>query len=201
MKRSWLHLIAVCLVLSALGIVPGRIVHAQSESLSIGLLFPNEGETFYANPLTFIYSFKLRGWVESASYSPEQIEVDVRIIQDGRVVNSRKIKPEADGLFSLPITANPNSDPGSFTQFQTVCRIDCHYTTDFQLPEGPVTVELTASTPDRRIGRPWSGTSRLTLQNSSACLCKSHWMDATSSCLGEYPSRLPPGYIYGAPGM
>jgi hypothetical protein len=148
MKRAWLCLIAICLALFALGMPPGQVAQAQSDSLSIGLLFPNEGETFYASPLTFIYSFKLRGWVESSSYSPEEIEVEVQIIQDGRVVNSKKTKPDADGLFTLPTTVNPNSNPGSFTQFQTVCRIDCHYKTDFQLPEGPVTLELTATAPD-----------------------------------------------------
>ena len=148
MSQSWPRLALICLVISALGISPSWIVQAQSSDLSIGLIFPNEGETFYAGPSAFIYSFKIQGWVRSISYSMEEIEIDIQILQGTQLVNSIIIRPDENGLFTLAVTVNPGGLPGSFAQFEPGCATGCHFSTDFGLPKGPVLLKIIATVPD-----------------------------------------------------
>jgi hypothetical protein len=170
MNWSWARLAVICLFISALGILPGRVVQAQSNDLSIGLIFPNEGETFYAGPSTFIYSFKIRGWVESTSYSSEEIKIEIQIFQGDQLTHSKMIKPDENGLFTLATTVNPDAT-ASFGQFQTSCRIECHFGTDFQLSKGPVLLQIVATTPDghqekiqRHITVDWSEYAKIPVQ-------------------------------------
>jgi hypothetical protein len=61
MKIRWKSIVAAWFLGCMLAITLPFAGHAQSEDLTIGLILPNEGETFYAGPSSLLYMIPIRG--------------------------------------------------------------------------------------------------------------------------------------------
>jgi len=137
-------------------------VQAQGEELKIGLTLPNEGETFYSGPSTLLYNIPIEGWVESESFSPTQILVEVAIYQDTTLVTHLTISPDSDGIFRIYATVNPGAYTEDFAAEFIPCGDVCHvhpsaqfsrdeWNASLKLPPGPMLLITTATDPAGRI--------------------------------------------------
>jgi hypothetical protein len=126
---------------------------AQGGGLRVGLIRPMEGETYYAGTSTVVYSIKIDGWVAGVP-DPRAVSVRVDILQGTRVHNTVTLTADADGTFLVNATVNPAGAHGDFGPVEIVSRCDeCHYRAPLDLPNGAVTVALTATTPDGQQAR------------------------------------------------
>ncbi len=127
--------------------------HAQDGGLRVGLIRPMEGETYYAGPSTVVYSIKIDGWVAGAA-DPRAVSVRLDILQGAQAHNTVTLTPDADGTFLVDATVNPAGAHGDFGPVEIVSRCDeCHYRAPIELPNGAVTLALTATTPDGQQAR------------------------------------------------
>ncbi len=137
-------------------------VQAQGEEFKIGLTLPNEGETFYAGPSSLLYNIPIEGWVESESFSPTQIMVEIAIYQDTSLVTHLTISPDSDGVFRIYATVNPGAYAEDFAAEFIPCGDVCHvhpsaqfsrdeWDASLKLPPGPMLLMVTATDPAGRI--------------------------------------------------
>ncbi|MBI5880362.1 MAG: carboxypeptidase regulatory-like domain-containing protein [Chloroflexi bacterium] len=112
-----------------------------------------EGETYYAGPSSVVYSIKIDGWVAGAA-DPRAVSVRVDVLQGAQLHNTLTLTPDADGTFLVNATVNPAGAHGDFGPVEIVSRCDeCHYRAPIDLPNGAVTVALTATLPDGQQAR------------------------------------------------
>lgn len=135
------------LLLCALEIGSFQVAQAESNVLHIGLIFPSEGESLYAGPTSLLYSVPIRGWVESSSFPPQEIDIEARIIQGEQLLTTKRIRPDQTGFFQIQATVNPDAEIENFPLEHRTCGPECHYLTDFGLPAGKVILEIVAVDP------------------------------------------------------
>ncbi|MEZ4641566.1 MAG: carboxypeptidase-like regulatory domain-containing protein [Chloroflexota bacterium] len=146
-RRAKRILWLVCLLTA---VINGRILPtaAQDDPFAIHLEWPNEGETFYAGPTSLLYSIPIKGWVDAAGHDPAAITLYLDIVQGDAVVDELTGLVQPDGTFELIVTVNPDGSDGKFPAEHLTCGYYCHLPGNLNLPGGPITVRVTAVTPD-----------------------------------------------------
>lgn len=141
------RIVRIALIIFILLAINTRPVLAQDSGLVIGLISPNEGETFYAGPTSMLYNIPIQGWIKSTAYAPEEITVELSIKQNNNIITRTAITPNVDGVFTQYATVNADSYIEEFMAEKRGCAIVCHYNTSFQLPSGPMVLEVIAVDP------------------------------------------------------
>jgi len=129
----------------AVSAIAGR-ASAQATQLTVGIAAPGEGETFYAGPQVYLYTISVSGWVVAPEENPADVQLQLRILQDGRVVCEQPGIPDPDGTFLFKATVNPEAWLPAFRADEKVCA-NCHYRTALFFPPGRVQLRLTATGP------------------------------------------------------
>ncbi|MCA9977015.1 MAG: hypothetical protein KC413_14740, partial [Anaerolineales bacterium] len=146
-RRAKRILWLVCLLTAVMN---GRIspTAAQDDPFAVHLEWPNEGETFYAGPTSLLYSIPIKGWIDAAGHDPAAITLYLDILQGDAVVDELTGLVQPDGTFELIVTVNPDGSDGKFPAEHLTCGYYCHLPGNLNLPDGPITVRVTAVTPD-----------------------------------------------------
>ena len=134
-------------------------VHAEENNLILVLNLPNEGETFYSGPSSFLYNIPIDGTISSPNHDPSEIYILIEILQNSLVVVSHEMYPDAKGRFRIYAQVNPGAHAEAFAAEFIPCGDTCHgHPTDqfardtwnptFALPAGPLTISITATDPN-----------------------------------------------------
>jgi len=148
MIKSRMYFGVLFLLLCTLQIGPFQVAQAESNDLHIELIFPSDGESFYAGPTSMLYSIPIRGWVDSSSFPPQEIDVEARIFQNEQLLVTKRVRPDQTGFFQIEATVNPDAEIEDFPLDHSDCGPECHYPTDFELPAGKAILEILAIDPD-----------------------------------------------------
>jgi len=119
----------------------------SDKTIRIGLIHPNEGETFYAGPTSLLYNIPIQGWVESDHYQADEIKIGMAIYQNANLIINDEKYADSDGAFEFYATVNPEGSIENFPATQADCSSYCHYLSKLVLPAGEMTLELTAVDP------------------------------------------------------
>ena len=129
-----------------------RSVKAQEGDFEVLIGLPNEGETFYAGPSSYLYNIPVYGFVFGKDLSFQDIDVNLQIIQNGTLIESIDGQLYQDGTFSFEATVNPDHPVGRFNRVdgeydptKLSCGECCHFPRGLTLPEGDVTLQVTAT--------------------------------------------------------
>jgi hypothetical protein len=147
MKSTLVNLLMQCLM--SVVLLPGFIgLPQESEQVvTINLVRPGEGETFYAGPSSLLYNIPIHGWVESDLYRTDEIKVVLAIYQNSGLVLTQETLAEANGEFEFYATVNPDGSIEKFPAVHADCSSYCHYLSELVLPAGKMTLELTSIDP------------------------------------------------------
>ena len=147
MMKPFMHVLFQSLL--SVVLLPGIIGTPQEgkKTITISLMRPSEGETFYAGPSSLLYNIPIHGWVESDLYRFEEIKIVLSIFQNSELVNTQEMYADSSGEYEFYATVNPEGSTENFPATQADCSSYCHYLSELVLPAGEMTLELTAVDP------------------------------------------------------
>lgn len=127
----------------------GAQAQDQDVQMSVLIVRPGEGETFYAGESSLVYSMQVIGYVSlNESFPHEEMDrVDVRlqVWQSGQMIDELSNNPTKDGRFTFALTVNPENSLGGFPpEYEPAC-IVCHYSASNSLPSGDLILRVIAS--------------------------------------------------------
>lgn len=133
----------------ALGMLASAIhpVAAQTNRLTVTITTPLEDETFYAGAYSLVYSIDIAGSVVTSNPEPTLVRVRLDILRGTEIVNTLTTRLRDDGAFAFAVTVNPDSPAGQYMPDQRNCDTG-HYVASVSLPNGPVTLRVTAIEPN-----------------------------------------------------
>lgn len=148
-KNPWLRLLRLGCLFIVLLAGPPLLAAAQEQAagLSVRIGRPAEGETFYSGPDSLLYSIPINGWAFSEDYPPQELEVQLDVIQNHTLLSSQHTHPNPDGSFLFKAEVNPGNTLASFEIAFQGCADKCHDLSAQQLPTGAFQLRVTARDP------------------------------------------------------
>lgn len=149
--------VVILLLIAVLIVLLPCTVKAQEGDFEVLIGLPNEGETFYAGPSSFLYNIPVYGFVFGQDLAYQDIDVNLQIIQNGTLIESIDSQLYQNGTFNFEATVNPDHSVGRFNRVdgeydptKLSCGECCHFPRGLTLPEGDVTLWVTATDQDGR---------------------------------------------------
>ena len=147
-RKKIYRLIVIVVIIIFISIITTLVASGQYDGLSLILVRPSEGETYYAGPPTLLYRVPINGWVFSDDFDPPEIAVELLIYRGNTLVDTLFTKPQADGGFVFYVTVNPDGSDGQFPADNQTCGDVCHLPGDIDFLPGHVFLKISAIDPD-----------------------------------------------------
>ncbi|HEX9116502.1 MAG TPA: hypothetical protein VGA61_10570, partial [Anaerolineae bacterium] len=146
-RRLWrLGLIALVLGLSLSGGSPAAAFgYPQDSGFKVVILRPGPGETYYAGPDSPRTAVYVLGRVSGGEFAPEQIEILLTILEDGRPSGEAHASATAGGDFNFLIATNPDG-PEEVGRSSGNC-YPCHGPVSLAFPGRRSLLRVTATDP------------------------------------------------------
>lgn len=121
------------------------------EDLGLVVISPGEGEIVYASKLGYIVAIPVTGEVSTAAGTLADTAVSLTIRSPHAAPIALHTQADAQGFFRFNLDLNPDNIPlpsvgERFFDYAVHCP-DCHFSSEAALPEGQVTLEITAVHP------------------------------------------------------
>ncbi len=150
--RAAAAVLLLLLLIGGLIALSPRSVKAQGGDFEVLIGLPNEGETFYAGPSSFLYNIPVYGFVFGQDLSYQDIDIKLQIVQNGTLIKNIDGQLYQDGTFNFEATVNPDHPVGRFNRVdgeydptKLSCGECCHFPRGLTLPEGDVTLRVIAT--------------------------------------------------------
>ncbi len=135
---TWLFVAQACAPLAS----------AQAGTLQVVILQPGEGETYYTGPGGPRTLVPILGRASSDSFDPQQLEIQLDLLQGGKLIGHESGASNADGTFSFRVLINAEGS-GELSTPEMNC-FSCHEMAKLALPAGASSVRVTAVEPTGR---------------------------------------------------
>ena len=147
-KQTWWRALSTLIVWLLVTQAGAPFAGAQPEALQVIIMQPGEGETYYTGsdgPRTLV---PILGRVSSGSFDPQQLEIQLDLLQDGKLIGREIGVANAYGAFGFRIMINAQGS-GELGTPEMNC-FYCHEVARLTLPGGPSVVRVTAVEPTGR---------------------------------------------------